>query len=213
VRTFFEDGRWRTRSPAFKVKRMSHLPVSSSFAWLKNRWLPPALLSVPALAVLLGAQWEAGSTVLAWGVAGFASTGLLLATGLVCVLTRRVWARDEARRQEELACAYMREAIEQLPAAIELYDPQDRLIVCNRQMEKMYPQHNRTRVLGQTYEALLREAVRQGLLGEVPSGRRRSGYASAWPPAAPAASRCCAACPMAAGSMCMKRARRPAIWS
>jgi diguanylate cyclase (GGDEF)-like protein len=150
---------------------MSHIPDSSSLAWLKNRWLPPAVLSVPALLVLFGAQWESGAPVLAWEVAGFATSGLLLAGGLVCVLMRRAWVREAAHRREEQACGYMREVIEQLPAAIELYDPQDRLIVCNRQMEKMYPQHNRARVLGQTYETLLREAVRQGLLSEVPIGQ------------------------------------------
>lgn len=150
---------------------MSRSLLSHDLSWRNTRWVAPALLSVPALAVLLGADWQAGSAVMAWGVAGFAAAGLLVSMGLVCVLARRTWTQDAMRRQEELACAYLREAIEQLPAAIELYDPQDRLIVCNRQMEKMYPQHNRTRVLGQTYEALLREAVRQGSLGEVPVGQ------------------------------------------
>jgi diguanylate cyclase (GGDEF)-like protein len=96
---------------------------------------------------------------------------LLGSVGLVCALMRRASTLDAARRHDEQACAYLREAIEQMPAAIELYDPQDRLIICNRQMEKMYPQHNRTRVLGQTYEVLLREALQQGLLGEVPAGQ------------------------------------------
>jgi diguanylate cyclase (GGDEF)-like protein len=150
---------------------MSRILPPSSFSWTNNRWVLPALLSVPALAVLLGADWQGGPAVLAWGVAGFAAAGLLGSVGLVCALMRRASTLDAARRHDEQACAYLREAIEQMPAAIELYDPQDRLIICNRQMEKMYPQHNRTRVLGQTYEVLLREAVQQGLLGEVPAGQ------------------------------------------
>lgn len=153
---------------------MSRILSPSSFSWMNNRWVLPALLSVPALAVLLGADWQGSPAVLAWGVAGFFAAGLLASVGLVCALMRRTSMLHAARRHDEQACAYLREAIDQMPAAIELYDPQDRLIICNRLMEKMYPQHNRSRVLGQTYEALLREAVQQGLLGEVPAGQEEA---------------------------------------
>lgn len=127
--------------------------------------------------VLLVWSWHEKSTVLAWLVAGVAGVGLLATWHLVDGLMQRMALLEEACIRAEKAGRHLQEALEQMPAAIELYDSQDRLIVCNQKMESMYPHHSRTRVLGQSYETLLREAIQQGLLGEVPAGQEEEWIA------------------------------------
>ena len=147
-------------------------PLSlSASTWTRTRWAVLASAFMLVAAVLLGVSWLRGSAMLAWLVAGITGVGVFATWRLVDALIRHMAALEEARNNAEKTSSYLQEALEQMPAAIELYDPQDRLIVCNRKMESMYPHHSRVRVLGQTYEALLRESVHQGLLGEVPAGQ------------------------------------------
>lgn len=144
-----------------------------------SRIPPLALLGVLLLASLAGgALLVAGARALLETPAAMAGWGLL-APGALCLLLvgvaltglrRCIRGLEQARRQAEQASRVLRETVEQLPAAIELYDPQDRLIVCNQRNERIYPNSHRARMLGRTYEELLRQSIAQGLIVEVPAG-------------------------------------------
>ncbi len=71
-------------------------------------------------------------------------------------------ALDAARREAERAHQQMSDAIEAMPAAVEIYDRSDRLVLFNQRMLQLYPHmHGRT-LLGETFEALARNAVARG---------------------------------------------------
>lgn len=104
-------------------------------------------------------------------MAGLGGVGLLLVGGLAFALMRRTLLVEEARQDSETAFMCLREAIDEMPAGFELYDTQDRLMVCNLQMERMYPQSHRAQSLGQSYESLLRRALQEGTLVDAPAGQ------------------------------------------
>lgn len=110
-------------------------------------------------------------------VAGLALAGMLLVLGLAYVLWHRLSRLEAAHLQAQEAYACLREAIEEMPAAIELYDPQDRLIICNQRMEQLYPDSARTRGVGLRYEDLLRRAQQQGMLIDAPVGQEEEWIA------------------------------------
>ena len=110
-------------------------------------------------------------------VAGLALAGMLLVFGLAYVLWHQISRLEAARQQAQEAYACLREAIEEMPAAIELYDPQDRLVICNQRMEQLYPDSARTRGVGMRYEDLLRRAQQQGMLIDAPVGQEEEWIA------------------------------------
>jgi diguanylate cyclase (GGDEF)-like protein len=131
------------------------------------------LLQAAQLVLAVYGEWPASPSV----VAGLALAGLLVLSGLGYVLWRR-WTGLEAERQQALAdYACLREAIDEMPAAIELYDAEDRLVICNQRMEQLYPDSARTRGVGQRYEELLRRAQRQGMLIDAPAGHEEEWIA------------------------------------
>jgi len=110
-------------------------------------------------------------------LAGLALTGMLLVLALGYVVWQRVSRIEAASQQAQKAYACLREAIEEMPAAIELYDPQDRLIICNQRMEQLYPDSARTRGVGMRYEDLLRQAQQQNMLIDAPQGQEEEWIA------------------------------------
>lgn len=146
------------------------------------RHATPGWLIVLALLLLI----QAGQLVLALhgdlralvpGVTALALASLLLLVGLAYGLWRKLQRLDETRRQVQQQYDCLREAIEEMPAAIELYDPQDRLLICNRRMEQLYPDSARTQGIGMRYEDLLRRAQRQGMLIDAPAGQEEQWVA------------------------------------
>ncbi len=71
-------------------------------------------------------------------------------------------ALDAARREAERAHQLMSDAIEAMPAAVEIYDRSDRLVLFNQRMLQLYPHMHGMTLLGETFEALLRSAVARG---------------------------------------------------
>lgn len=91
----------------------------------------------------------------------------------------RLDVTDLVRQREELAAAHaraeaahalLRDAIEAMPAAVEVYDADDRLVLFNQRMLSLYPHMDAATVQGQTFEALARRALAQG---KVPQARGR----------------------------------------
>lgn len=75
-------------------------------------------------------------------------------------------ALEAARRDSEEAHRLLHDAIEAMPAAVEVYDRTDRLVVFNQRMLAMYPHMAGQPVQGETFETLVRRAVAQGAVPE-----------------------------------------------
>lgn len=75
-------------------------------------------------------------------------------------------ALDAARREAERAHQLMHDAIEAMPAAVEIYDRSDRLVLFNQRMLQLYPHMRGRTLLGETFETLLRSAVADGKVPE-----------------------------------------------
>lgn len=65
--------------------------------------------------------------------------GLLAYSFDVTDLVRREQSVETARREADLARALLHDAIEALPAAFELFDADDRLVLCNSRLRALYP--------------------------------------------------------------------------
>jgi diguanylate cyclase (GGDEF)-like protein len=71
-------------------------------------------------------------------------------------------ALDAARHEAERAHQLLHEAVEAMPAAVEVYDRSDRLVLFNQRMLQLYPHMAGRTVLGETFEALARSALAHG---------------------------------------------------
>ncbi|MFT4242978.1 MAG: diguanylate cyclase [Acidovorax sp.] len=130
---------------------------------------PAALLTaVPCVAGGLGLlAWAATDTALgtsartALAVAGLA----LVAAGYMHWRLARRWQARAARalQDAERAERRLREAMDAMPAGLEIYDEQDRLVLCNAHMARLRPHLPLQESLGKTYEELLREGLRHGI--------------------------------------------------
>jgi diguanylate cyclase (GGDEF)-like protein len=75
-------------------------------------------------------------------------------------------ALDAARREAERAHQLMSDAIEAMPAAVEIYDRSDRLVLFNQRMLQLYPHMAGRTLLGETFDALVRNALAHGKVPE-----------------------------------------------
>lgn len=146
------------------------------------RQATPGWLLVLALALLLQAAQLAlvlvgDLSLVVLGVAGLTLAGMLLLGALAYVLLRKMRRLAQAQQQMQQDYACLREAIDEMPAAIELYDSEDRLLICNRRMEQLYPNSARTQGVGLRYEDLLRRAQQQGMLIDAPAGQEEEWIA------------------------------------
>ena len=127
------------------------------------RWLWPLLAGVLVAEMALAALAWAGASGVAATVVLVVAGVALVGTGiLITLLARTALSIEESRQDDEAAYLHLREAIDEMPAAIELFDEQDRVVVYNRRMEEMYPQLEKGMVLGQTFEEQLRNAAEPG---------------------------------------------------
>jgi len=137
-----------------------------------NRFAEVRTWPLLAFALLVGLQAIVltvslgGSPVedwLAWvGVASLALT-VLLAVTVVSTLSR-------AQARARLAQRTMEEAIDALPASVEIFDAEDRLIAYNRRLVEIYPHMLRHFQRKCTFEDLVRESLARG---GVPEARGR----------------------------------------
>ncbi|MBT9511705.1 MAG: PAS-domain containing protein [Acidovorax sp.] len=75
-------------------------------------------------------------------------------------------ALKQALHDAERAERSLREAVNAMPAGLEIYDEDDRLVLCNDQMTRLRPHLPVAASLGKTYEELLREGLRHGIPAE-----------------------------------------------
>ncbi|MBT9488303.1 MAG: diguanylate cyclase [Rubrivivax sp.] len=87
----------------------------------------------------------------------FLADGSLLSYSVdVTELVTRGSELEAARQAARLAGARLEDAIEALPAAFELYDAQDRVVMSNARMREMYPRVSHLLPQQPTFEALVR---------------------------------------------------------
>jgi diguanylate cyclase (GGDEF)-like protein len=92
--------------------------------------------------------------------------------GLVTVrldATEIVRQRDElgsARDAADASRAALQDAIDAMPAGVEIYDAQDRLVIFNRRLAQIYPHVAEQMSLGQTFESLVRRSVELGMISD-----------------------------------------------
>ena len=82
-------------------------------------------------------------------------------------------ALDAARHEAERAHQLLHQAIEAMPAAVEVYDRSDRLVLFNRRLLQIYPYLRGQVLLGETFETLARRAVAQGHVPEAAGQEER----------------------------------------
>ena len=75
-------------------------------------------------------------------------------------------ALEAARRDAEDTHRLLHDAIEAMPAAVEVYDRSDRLVVFNQRMLAMYPHMAAGPIQGETFDTLVRRALDQGAVPE-----------------------------------------------
>ena len=117
------------------------------------------LVGLQAIVLTVTLGGDAVDGWLAWvGVASLALT-VLLAVAVVSTL-----ARTQARAR--LAQRTMEEAIDALPASVEIFDAEDRLIAYNRRLVEIYPHMLRHFQRKSTFEDLVRESLARGGIPE-----------------------------------------------
>lgn len=152
--------------PAISVKHVSDF-VRATGAW----WFVP----LSALVLLCGA----GLVALALLGQASAMTAALVGIGTlvlmgVATLTyssiRLILNSEEARQEAELAHLCLEEVMEALPVGLAIYDPQDRLMVFNREAAELNLYRAGGDLIGQSYETLIRGSLRRG---EIPDALGR----------------------------------------
>ena len=71
-----------------------------------------------------------------------------------------------ARAEAQQAQRRLREAVDALPAGVEVYDEQDRLVLFNEELARMYPHVAHGMRHGRSFESLVRESLRLGTIPE-----------------------------------------------
>jgi len=137
-------------------------------------WLAPLagliLLAQGAIATLELDDWLARANSLAALCLGLSVVSLLASLALIWAFVRYVANSEEARQEAELAHLSLHEAMEALPIGLAVYDPQDRLVLINREASEMNPYRGGGDLLGQSYEALIRRSLERG---EIPDALGR----------------------------------------
>jgi diguanylate cyclase (GGDEF)-like protein len=75
-------------------------------------------------------------------------------------------ALDAARHEAERAHQLLADAVEAMPAAVEVYDRSDRLVLYNQHLLRLHPHLRGQTLLGETFETLSRRAAVQGQVPE-----------------------------------------------
>lgn len=75
---------------------------------------------------------------------------------------QRLAAAERRAGEAESALARLREALNELPCGLEIYDTEDRLIFFNREVAALYPWIRFERQIGRTFEQILRDSIDDG---------------------------------------------------
>ncbi|MFN4121101.1 PAS-domain containing protein [Acidovorax sp.] len=126
-------------------------------AWLASRMARHRSPDAPEVQAVRGGRWmQVTEKLLAGG-----GVVVLRADITEAVLKER--ALTEALKQAELAERRLREAVNAMPAGLDIYDEHDRLVLCNDVMASLRPHLPVETSLGKTYEELLREGLKHGI--------------------------------------------------
>jgi PAS domain-containing protein len=128
--------------------------VRTTGAW----WFAPlsalVLLAGGGL-IALALMGQAG----ALAVAGLGALVLLGAATLAYSSVRLILHSEEARQEAELEHVCLQEAMEALPIGLAIYDPQDRLMVFNREAAELNLYRTGEDLIGKSYETLIRRSL------------------------------------------------------
>jgi diguanylate cyclase (GGDEF)-like protein len=141
--------------------------VRATGAW----WFAP----LSALVLLAGGGLLAfallGQTgAAAIGVAGLGAIVLFGVSILLVSAVRMILHSEELRQEAELHHLCLHEAMETLPVGLAIYDPQDRLVLVNREAAEVNLYRGGGGLIGQTYESLIRRSLKRG---EIPDALGR----------------------------------------
>ena len=112
--------------------------------------------------VTLAVSWlDAGRTVQTLATA---TGGLVLALAACAALLvwRALRAVADRADKAEAALARLREALDELPTGLEIYDADDRLLFANKRIAELYPWIGYPLQIGRSFDAILREAIAAG---------------------------------------------------
>lgn len=126
-------------------------------AWLAQRMQRHRTLSEPAVQEVRGDRWmQLTERALDDG-------GVVILRTDITDTVHKERALQQALQDAEDAQRRLHEAVDAMPAGLEIYDAQDRLVLCNGQMARLRPQLPVQASLGKTYETLLREGLAHGI--------------------------------------------------
>jgi diguanylate cyclase (GGDEF)-like protein/PAS domain S-box-containing protein len=137
----------------------------SEFKPLLSRYLIALAASV-ALVLLGLSLWRGPAAEPGLAKAALALAGLALLLGAVAL--RRAWLETASAKRT------LEEAIEALPASVEIFDENDRLVAFNRHLVEIYPHMEADFKRGVRFEDLVRTSI---ALGGVPAAK---GCEEAW---------------------------------
>lgn len=134
--------------------------LSDPQAWVAQRMAQHRAPASSLLQHLQGDRWMQITERLLDG------GGVVVLRRDVTDVVRKERVLKQAIRDAEWAERSLREAMEAMPAGLEIYDENDRLVLCNRQMARMRPHLPVENAIGRTYEELAREGLRHGVPSE-----------------------------------------------
>lgn len=153
--TRFEDA---LRRAASSGQIMDALPDVE--AWLAGRLARHRAPGGPEVQEVRGDRWmQMTERTLDGG-------GVVVLRSDITDVVHKERALKQALQHAERAERSLREAVDAMPAGLEIYDENDRLVLCNEHMARLRPQVPVQELMGRTYEELLREGLRHGIPAE-----------------------------------------------
>jgi len=126
-------------------------------AWLAGRMARHRSPSGPEVQEVRGDRWMRLTERALDGA------GVVVLRADITSVVHKERALKQALQDAERAERSLREAVDAMPAGLEIYDEQDRLVLCNAHMARLRPHLPAQGSLGKTYEELLREGLRHGI--------------------------------------------------
>jgi len=126
-------------------------------AWLADRMARHRSPGQPEVQEVEGDRWMLITERLQEG------GGMVVLRADITDAVHKERALKQALHDAERAERSLREAVNAMPAGLDIYDEQDRLVLCNDQMARLRPHLPVAESLGKTYEELLREGLRYGI--------------------------------------------------
>ena len=151
--TLFEDVLRHAAESGQIIDALSDIPQ-----WLSDRMARHRAPGPPELQHLAGDRWMQITERLQPEGGGV----VLLRTDITETVHKER-ALQQALQDAERAERSLREAVNAMPAGLDIYDENDRLVLCNDLMARLRPHLPMPQSLGKTYEELLREGLRHGI--------------------------------------------------